>query len=66
MFRAWHDRCIEAASGKDYESQESALLKAFKSIESPLLREQIAVLVEIIAQNPLLQSRGLLAEVLLQ
>ncbi len=56
----WSLRLEHAENGPGTEDQIRALLEAFASIENPVLREEIIILLEIVAQTPSLLRQRLI------
>jgi hypothetical protein len=57
----WFGRMELARSGQTFEHQPFELLRAFESINDPVLREEIIILVELVAQHPSVVRRTLSA-----
>lgn len=56
----WFLRLAHAENDRGTERQVQALLEAFARIESPVLREEIVILLEIVAKTPSLVQRRLI------
>ena len=60
-FKIWFNRLACAEAGQRDDVQVPALLEAFKAIEDAVVREEILILIEMIARNPCLLHRVALA-----